>query len=294
MQIYRYWVRKTVTWSVEPLLPDQPFQGADLMPSDHKTATGQHAVFYGYSNESMEAAQTCAEKLAQLVAKRIRNENSSAPWDYSNGKPIREELLQWIDSDNAITRNRYGAEILNSNNLVILDVDLPLYQPRTLWQILWKKVPPAIQQPEEYALQILQKVAESPSYMNFPIRVYRTRGGLRLIVQHCSWQADSPECSKLFRAFHCDKLYSTLCAKQQCFRARLTPKPYRIHQTSRKFFWPEDSTIQREAWLEAYREKSKNYAVCRYLFTWNGNRKCNELIQYHDEKTGSFSSLPLA
>lgn len=71
-----------------------------------------------------------------------------------------------------------------------------------------------------------------------PDPVYRTSAGFRLIVQGKGFTPGSPETRKLMRRFGADYLYATLCDAQKCFRARLTPKPYRIRHHGRKFIWP--------------------------------------------------------
>jgi hypothetical protein len=58
-------------------------------------------------------------------------------------------------------------------------------------------------------------------------RIYRTRAGLRLLATQGLVEADSDVADGVFEALGADPLYRKLCKTQKCFRARLTPKPWR-------------------------------------------------------------------
>ena len=125
----------------------------------------------------------------------------------------------------------------------------------------------------------------------------QTCAGFRLIVQGKGFTPGSPETRKLMRRFGADYLYATLCDAQKCFRARLTPKPYRIRHHGRKFIWPRPPEHEEETaeWLAAYRRKSEPYAVCRYIETLNGNANVSDpVILFHDEATRAHSGGKLA
>lgn len=186
---------------------------------------------YGYSNESPEEARRLADRLLADVQKRI--DGGRVDWEYDS-KPIREEIVRELSPQNIVTRNRYGAEVLNSENLVFVDIDgfRPVPLLAGLGLLLTGRRRPA---PEEWALGLIRKAAARPEYASCLIRVYRTSAGFRLIVQGKGFTPGSPETRKLMRRFGADYLYATLCDAQKCFRARLTPKPYRIRHHGRKF-----------------------------------------------------------
>ena len=59
------------------------------------------------------------------------------------------------------------------------------------------------------------------------LRLYRTANGYRCLVTHRTYDPASQECRELLEALGSDPLYIRLCRGQHCFRARLTPKPWR-------------------------------------------------------------------
>lgn len=276
MRIYRYWVEQC---------------GVIAKPDG---GTPQFTRVYGYSNRSPEEAEQLALRLFSEVEQRINGQ--LVEWQYEE-KPIREEILHELSPQNIITRNRYGAEVLNSENLVFIDIDgFRQVPPFTrLLRLLTGREQPS---PEEYTLEQIRKTASSREYASCAIRVYRTCAGFRLILSGGEFPPGSEKTRKLMRRFGADMLYANLCVAQNCFRARLTPKPNRIHLRSRRFAWPRpaDSEMETAAWLKAYSEKSEPYAVCRYLETIHeiADDAGNPVIRHHDEATGAFSGKPLA
>lgn len=99
------------------------------------------------------------------------------------------------------------------------------------------------------------------------LRVYRTQGGVRLLVESGKLLPRSVAYAKLANNLGCDSLYLALCQKQNCFRIRLTPKY-------------EASAITRR--------------TCRFIGTLGGHLgSCHEaraLIRIHDVHTGALDS----
>ena len=58
-------------------------------------------------------------------------------------------------------------------------------------------------------------------------RIYRTRAGLRLLATHALFDPEAAASDGVFDALGADPLYRQLCKTQKCYRARLTPKPWR-------------------------------------------------------------------
>src|SRR5436189_4942308 len=85
-------------------------------------------VTWGWGENEAEARAEARSRL-QRLSDRVRR-GDPFPDAYAYGsRPIREEILDTIgDSANprgVITRNRYGAKVLNAVRLLFLDVDLP-------------------------------------------------------------------------------------------------------------------------------------------------------------------------
>lgn len=276
MRIYRYWFEK---------------QGEVLLPGGSRQPTR----VFGYSNTSPADAEQTAERLFLELCNWLEGEGDG--WKYDS-KPIREEIVREFSPENIVTRNRYGAEVLNSETLVFVDIDgFRPPAPSFLETLRVFFSGNTRLTPEERMLERIRKVAARPEYAASLIRVYRTCAGFRLIVQGDGFAPGSPETRKLMRSFGADRLYAMLCNTQRCFRARLTPKPYRIRQHGRKFVWPRPEAEEREAaeWLDSYRKKSEPYAVCRYVETLNGSDECcDPVILFHDEATRARSGNKLA
>src|SRR4029079_19661235 len=102
MKIYRYWVTEKQKILIE--------------------GVEQEITCYGGSNRSTEEARSRAREKAEKIKRKIKGERHL--FDAYEAE-IREEILQIIDDHSAITRNRYGAQILNVEKLLILDIDKP-------------------------------------------------------------------------------------------------------------------------------------------------------------------------
>ena len=281
MQLYRHWTRK-----IFPL----------------KVDCGPETIqVFGYSNESPQAAERMADTLFRELEKSIAafgHGGAGRPWDYTAGRPIREEILHELDPRNIVSRNRYGADVLNSETHVFIDVDfLKPPRPSRLAALFGRSRPEPLPPPEHTLKQVVDAARDASEDLH-PIRIYLTKNGYRLVVQNVDVAPASDACTRLMNRFNADSLYACLCVSQKCFRARLTPKPYRIHVKGRKFTWPElgtpDQCADKEAWLAEYAEKSKDHAVCQYLDTLNGPRADDAVLDFHDAATGAFSGNPLA
>lgn len=124
-----------------------------------------------------------------------------------------------------LTVNPYNSLVLNSPNLFIADIDQG--DPRLS--------PFATAMNENEVFASLSDLARFDAHYERekPIRgeswrIYRTHSGYRLIctsrpIDHGEmWYA-----LRLLRFLKADPRYIDLCEKQNCFRARLTPKPWR-------------------------------------------------------------------
>ena len=78
-------------------------------------------------------------------------------------------------------------------------------------------------------------------------------------------RADSLE---ILQALGSDPLYVRLCQAQACFRARLTPKPWRcqVQPPPNQYPWENANEEARyRAWERDYLAGSARYAVCRLI-----------------------------
>lgn len=245
----------------------------------------QNTLVYGASNQSPEEAQQKANAKLQWIQQKILG---TATTDESYEVAIREEIIQRLDEHNVITRNRYGSLVLNSEKMLILDID---HAPISFWSFLKGQIGKKWHKPK--ILNLINRKIKNYPQLNF--RVYETPKGYRVIVTGKEFSGADAEAQQIMKDFHVDYLYSLLCEKQNCFRARLSPKPHRIKVTSPKLLFPrspvEENTFQN--WLKSYEEKADRYSSCKFIFATDKHSK-NPAIELHDRMTKATSSLPMA
>ena len=241
---------------------------------------------YGGSNLSPEdAARNALEKI-EKIGRKIEGDRHIFD-DYE--AEIREEILQEIRGDVVITRNRYGASVLNVETLLIMDID----KPKASFGSLFKKR--SVEQDKANIFDMVRKLAGSSKYGEYGFRIYETFHGARVIVLGKSFQARDQATLKMMNEFNCDPLYTLLCKKQGCFRARLTPKPFRMKMRGHKFSFPrEGNTPEAQQWLDEYAREGQRYNVCKFIEQVGGNHLSDDVVRLHDEMTGAHTHLPLA
>ena len=243
-------------------------------------------ITYGGSNISIEDAASKAKEKTAKIKRKINGELGIFD-DYE--VEIREEILKVIDDKAIITRNRYGAQVLNAEKLMFLDID----KPRASFGSLFKKSSP--QQDKEKIFEMVRNLAAGSKYSGLNFRIYETFQGARVIVLGRDFNPQDRSTLEMMKEFNCDTLYTQICRKQNCFRARLTPKPRRINLQSYKVRYPlETVDIQFENWLQTYERDSRNYNVCKLIGQVGTSQYLPEAVRLHDEITGATGHLPLA
>lgn len=198
------------------------------------------------------------------------------------GAVMAEPVLARLDERNVITRNRYGVEVLNSTDTCFADVD---DFPRPVVDRLLSFLGGG-RSKEARLLETLRLLCAEDASLG--ARVYRTAKGWRLILRGEGLAPLSPRAAELFRRLHVDELYARLCQKQECWRARLTPKPFRLGMPT---VCPALSSSEERpeawlAWLAFYEKKREGVCVCRLVETV-GTPVKGEMVAYHDERTGA-------
>jgi hypothetical protein len=86
---------------------------------------------WGWSDRSETEARARAEERARRLAENwpFPDEHARASYGYPD-RPLREPVLRTIPVDPAageaiVTRNSYGCEVLNTERVLFIDVDLP-------------------------------------------------------------------------------------------------------------------------------------------------------------------------
>ncbi|NMA47039.1 MAG: hypothetical protein GX945_10810 [Lentisphaerae bacterium] len=216
-------------------------------------------------------------------------------------RPICEEVVKVLDEHNVITRNRYGALVLNSEDHVFLDIDFSA-PPATLFSRLFSAIVYSGKAPADPDVlrqktidRVLLAVRMSAfSYLRY--RLYETKQGLRLVVGGARIPAQSVFMDELCKTFAVDERYALLCRQQNCFRARLTPKPARLrlaYPKGLRFPYEAAGAAHMAAWVQTYNERSAKYAVCR-LLTELGGAQSSPILDIHDMLCKVDTTLPLA
>lgn len=254
MRLYRYW--KTMFFEII----------IDGRPQKIKCTAGSN-----HSND--DAAERCAAKAERV--QKIINHQVERSWSYE--RPIREEVIRDIDADNVVTRNSYGALILNTTSLNIFDIDR--YQ-RSFWEMFtFKKF--------DNKAAIVQKLKTLHAQQTLPgttWRIYETTKGIRLIVLGAYIEPSSEVFKKFCLQINADNLYAFMCQKQNCYRARLTPKPHRMKIPCIKYRCPipEGQETAYRDWVANYENESRNFAVCRLVEELGSKFSDNAMVDFHD------------
>ena len=254
---------------------------------------------WGWSDSSMDDALARGSKRVDYVIDWIRNgfQTSIGAYGYPN-RPMREEVLREFHDSNGtlsavVSRNSYGCLVLNTQNMLFVDVDEK--SPGLFGSL---KSFFRLGSFEQRVLDEVHKwIADHPGW---GWRVYRTRAGIRLLATHQPISPEDRACHVAFKAFGADWLYQKLCVNQKCFRARITPKPWRCGVSKPTVRWPfpnPDAAARFKDWSQLYEKAIGERAVCRLLGHFGRNEihpEFRDLVSFHDGMTRIETSLPLA
>lgn len=241
---------------------------------------------YGGSNVSDEDARAQAREKIAKVKRRINGDRRVFE---TYETEIREEVVSFLNEEAVITRNRYGAQVLNLQNIMVLDID----KPKTSFFDLFRKRDDSSD--KQKIIEMVRKLAQKPAYRELGLRIYETSKGIRVIVVGKTFNPASSATNEMMKEFNSDNLYRFLCQKQKCFRARLTPKPSRIKIRAYRVKFPrsaEEEAPFRE-WLAGYEHASQGFSTCRFV-EQIGPGLLPDVIRLHDEISGAYRDLRLA
>lgn len=311
----------------------------------------------GSSFVSQEDAQRDArERLARFVASGGPDGDTPRDWYYPD-RHLPEELLEEVHGESGeliavVTRNRYGAAILNTDAVLIADVDVRVPSARQARQAerragdrthgagsrrggsllgrlfgrgstgprsgptgstgprhgtaAGQATPPGpgarslsgfearAQQELDRTIGVIDQFAQR--YPHLGVRTYRTRNGFRVLITGADAPPRSEHAARIMQELSSDALYMRLCRVQECYRARLTPKPWRIGVRRVHGSGPLWPGTRIEDWVHRYDAASQGYAVCELVSSTGPTPSADEqhLIDLHDRATRPTSGLPLA
>jgi len=244
---------------------------------------------FGWSTESDDDARRVARDRARRAVDYAINGASRPRDEYGYGvDPAREELIDTVEHDGvpiaAVTRNRYGALVLNTERVLFADID----QPRPAGGFL-KRLFSKARSPVDVILESTRVWhAANPRHA---LRLYQTAAGFRVVFVEGTHHATDPKTIELLRSLNADPLYITLCKRQKCFRARLTPKPWRceVPPPGATFPYASDKIEQAQrTWEDLYIQRTASFATCKLLTTFGQETRdpvVKATLDLHDAHT---------
>lgn len=284
------------------------------------------------------AERRAREALEELRdGEQLQRREPRVPYDGADGVPIREEVLE-RHGEVVVTRNAYGARCLNSPDVLFVDIDFERQAPPCFAFALFATAAAAAllagwlwQSAALLAALMLVALLASGLLVNrlyrlfiawhggfeglarrrierflrrnpdWNLRVYRTPAGLRVLVTQRTFRPDEPAVADCFAALGADPRYARMCRRQQCFRARLSAKPWRIGVAGRPRpgLWPVAPQWQhlRGRWIDRYERIAGDFAACRFVASLGSGRTDPQVarVQHlHDALSGADSQRPLA
>ena len=245
----------------------------------------------GYSNVSLAEALRTANQRADALGDFWDDPNRV--WQNGGGyygqgtRPIREQVLnQFDDGDETyavITRNVYGCQVLNTANVFFADVDIPQSsKTKKLFGLFGNKTASF----EEKLVEKISRIVERDS--RICLRLYRTSMGFRIALMDRIINPEDAQSYSLLEELGSDKLYVSLCRSQDCYRARLTPKPWRCGATRPPTSFPftHEGTEERfQQWLDAYEQIARKFGTCALVGEFGSAAKhprAESVLKLHD------------
>jgi hypothetical protein len=201
--------------------------------------------------------------------------------------------LEPTDSRAIITRNTYGALILNAAQALFIDVDMP--EARGIARI--GAIFGRRSKEDEILKRIRAGLGAAPARK---FRIYRTAGGFRVLALDREFDPTASDTEALMKAVGGDPQYIQLCKVQKSFRARLTPKPWRCGCSTPPSAFPREDTEALStfaAWLQGYEAACAGKATCRFIEeigTGEVVSAVRSILECHDRLTRALEPLPLA
>lgn len=251
---------------------------------------------------TQDAQQQAAAQIARLVQKVLAREQLNR---YSYGeRPLREEIAQVVTGRAGkgiavITRNLYGALVLNTAGAMFIDIDFTDSRNASAGGApLQRLFGRSAAGPEQEPLQRIQTWWEQ--HREVSLRVYRTFAGLRCLITSHIFDPGQPDTTDILTTLKSDPLYVRLCRAQGCFRARLTPKPWRcaMDRPPSRYPWNDAaSEAHYRQWERRYEGAIAEYATCKLVKQF-GTGECHPdvepVLELHDRLSRTESNLKLA
>ncbi|MBN1439348.1 MAG: hypothetical protein JW929_08070 [Anaerolineales bacterium] len=256
------------------------------------------------SDVSLEDARAKAAARAAQIAQKVARGEPLGRYGYAD-RPLREEIKTTVQNRSReevgiVTRNPYGALVLNAVGAMFIDIDIPgMDKPKKAGLFGGKK---ATFHPDPYLPAVRDVEAWAGRHPEYGLRIYATFAGLRCLIVNTVVDPKSGQASEIMRELKSDPLYQKLCLAQECFRARLTPKPWRCGMTgpSALLRYPRENPRREEEfrrWEKQYETAASQFATCslvKQIGALHVHTDVEPILELHDRATRVESGLPLA
>lgn len=284
MKIYTYWAKS---------------QQSALTPRGQAYAL---ATWQGSDMSQEDAQRRANARIAELVRKVQMGKQLDR---YSYGeRALREEVARVLPGRTGgeaaiLTRNSYGALVINAANALFADIDFAESEQTASGGLLGRLFGRASQpDPAEIPLQRIRAWWEQ--HREVSLRVYRTFAGLRCLITSHVFDPTRQDTLGLLAELDSDPLYVRLCRAQGCFRARVTPKPWRCGADAPPSRYPWDTgaaEARYRRWEQAYTRTVQAYATCRLVAELGAgfaHPDVAPVLDLHDGLARVQTGLPLA
>lgn len=268
MFVHRYWARGHARVPSD----EYPWDVAAVRSSDESLADAQR--------RAGDAARKAAEHIARHGPyERVTPFDGDPEGYWYAARSSAEELIEEVPGTGAhaddagraaaITRNCYGALVLNAAAVPFVDVDDPPKAGGLLGRL-------GFGGRDERMVGAVERVARREPSLRF--EVFHTAGGYRVMVTGRPFDPTGDETERLMRDLGADPLYARLCGSQRSFRARLTPKPWRLvppvgEPPVRYPFASDDEEARMREWEIRYHEASEGAGICTPLAVRGDDRE---------------------
>ena len=236
------------------------------------------------SDVSKDDARRLLLERAEQIENRIQRKAGIDEYE----SEIKEAIAQEIDVHNVITVCRYGALILNTTQYSVYDLDS---YHKSMFDFFGSMRHMSLKQRIAHKFKI--NAAKIPE-LGSSFRIYETSKGIRVIGKHYL-DPSHKRFMKIMLALCADYTYSILCIKQRCFRARLTPKPYRMKIDTYKVLSPlECETASYQSWAAMYASEAQAFSVVKLIEAIGEDFSHEPVIAEHDRRCNMSAGLKLA
>ncbi|MBI5092846.1 MAG: hypothetical protein HZB26_10445 [Candidatus Hydrogenedentes bacterium] len=324
------------------IVPQYWAEGRAKARQDKQQVTVRRFGWSDISQEdAQQQANARSQEALQRILSGVKLDRSEPKISYNGaaGVPIREEVVE-RHGETVITRNSYGARCLNTPNVLFADIDFqttPTFQfiaaivlttlaaaivigwyshstlvwaallifivmaSRPLAGLLYSRIHGTADDMVKAARERVRGL--SSTHPEWGSRLYRTPAGVRVLVTHRPFQPNEPEVRECFQALRVDPLFAQMCLNQQCFRARVSPKPWRIgipdHMRPRPGIWPvaPERMPLRQRWIDRYESMAVSFSACSFLESVGADTihpVVAPVLRLHDDLSKAASGLPIA